>query len=994
MNMRHQLADLLNIPRLQSALDSLYIASKIPSAVIDNEGIIHTGSGWQDICTKFHRVHPEARKRCIESDLYITGHIQEANPSITYKCPHGLVDSATPIFIEGEHIGNVFTGQLFLEEPDLDHFRAQAKAFGFDEEIYLDAVKKVPIITEQALQKNLAFVAHLTGMLAEMGLKRAREMEAEKRLRESEERYRAVVDGLPDVVMRFDRDGRHLFVSDNVSRVVDLPAAQFIGKTHSELGFPETQIRFWEEAIRGVFDSGAPYETEFTLEGNQGPVIFNWRLVPERDAQGIVRSVLSFKRDITDHRRAEEKLLQSEKKVLESQYLLQAVVDGTTDAIFVKDLQGRYRLFNNAASSYTRKTMVEVIGNDDTTLFSADEARAIMEGDRGVIASGKTSTYEEHLTTTRGKKVTFLSTKGPMFDECGNVNGLFGISRDITGQKQAEESLRESEAKYRSLFEHMQEGCAYCKMIFVNGDPVDFIYVSVNAAFEALTGLKDVVGKRVSEVIPGIRSSDPSMFETYGRVARTGKPEKVEIFVEALQQWFSISAYSPDQGYFVAVFDIITDRKRSEEVARREISLRNVLLDNLPCIALIMKKQTREIVACNDLAKKYGAVIGKSCYDTLGVPDSPCPFCLAPEIWETGESNQVEVEYMGKFWHGIWVPFSEDLFVHYIFEITDRKRAEAEKEKLQAQLQQAMKMEAIGRLAGGVAHDFNNLLTVITGYSELMLQRLGEESPMHGQVEEIKRAGERAASLTQQLLAFSRKQIIEPKVLQLDSLVAEMHKMLTRLIGEDIELHAATGKSLGSVKVDPGQFHQILMNLVVNARDAMPGGGKITIETVERGPGRRVLCTAPVRHPRPVRDAVGKRHGERDERRGQGAHLRAVLHHEGARKRNGAGPCDDLRDSEAGGRLHRGVLGGRDRDDLQDLPPAGRGGGRETGERRPADGPPGRDGDGSPGGGRGHRAGPGRPGSWSGWGTRCCRPGMGPRRSRWRRDTASGSTCC
>jgi CheY-like chemotaxis protein len=140
-------------------------------------------------------------------------------------------------------------------------------------------------------------------------------------------------------------------------------------------------------------------------------------------------------------------------------------------------------------------------------------------------------------------------------------------------------------------------------------------------------------------------------------------------------------------------------------------------------------------------------------------------------------------------------------------------------------------METVGRLAGGVAHDFNNLLTVITGYSELLLQKIGKESPMHGEVEEIKRAGDRAASLTQQLLAFSRKQIIEPKVLHLDSLVAEMHKMLTRLIGEDIALQATTGKSPGSVKVDPGQFQQILMNLVVNARDAMPDGGKVTIET-------------------------------------------------------------------------------------------------------------------------------------------------------------------
>ena len=190
--MNHQLTDLLDIPRLQAALDSLYASSGIPSAIIDNDGNVHTGSGWQDVCTKFHRVHPETRKRCIESDTYIAGHIREANPSIAYKCPHGLVDTATPILIEGEHIGNVFTGQLFLEPPDLEYFRAQAKAFGFDEEKYIDAVKKVPIVTEKELRENLAFVAHLTGMLAEMGLKRAREKEAEKRLRESEERYRSL----------------------------------------------------------------------------------------------------------------------------------------------------------------------------------------------------------------------------------------------------------------------------------------------------------------------------------------------------------------------------------------------------------------------------------------------------------------------------------------------------------------------------------------------------------------------------------------------------------------------------------------------------------------------------------------------------------------------------------------------------------------------------------------------------------------------------------
>ncbi len=192
-----------------------------------------------------------------------------------------------------------------------------------------------------------------------------------------------------------------------------------------------------------------------------------------------------------------------------------------------------------------------------------------------------------------------------------------------------------------------------------------------------------------------------------------------------------------------------------------------------------------------------------------------------------------------------YLPPPNDRFFAFLHDITDHKLAEAEKGKLQAQLQQAMKLEAVGRLAGGVAHDFNNLLTVITGYSELLLQKIGKESPMHGEVEEIKRAGERAASLTQQLLAFSRKQIIEPKVVHLDHLVAEMHKMLTRLIGENTALQATTGKSLGSVKVDPGQFQQILMNLVVNARDAMPDGGKIVIETANVDLGEEYCALHP-----------------------------------------------------------------------------------------------------------------------------------------------------
>ena len=164
-------------------------------------------------------------------------------------------------------------------------------------------------------------------------------------------------------------------------------------------------------------------------------------------------------------------------------------------------------------------------------------------------------------------------------------------------------------------------------------------------------------------------------------------------------------------------------------------------------------------------------------------------------------------------------------------DITERKRAEAERAKLEEQLFQAQKMESIGRLAGGVAHDFNNLLTVINGYSELVLSKLTSADPLHESIEQILKSGERAAGLTRRLLAFSRKQILQPRVLDLNQVVEEMRPMLERLVGEDVAVSVVLGAGNGTVHGDPHQLEQVIMNLAINARDAMADGGKLRIET-------------------------------------------------------------------------------------------------------------------------------------------------------------------
>jgi two-component system cell cycle sensor histidine kinase/response regulator CckA len=211
----------------------------------------------------------------------------------------------------------------------------------------------------------------------------------------------------------------------------------------------------------------------------------------------------------------------------------------------------------------------------------------------------------------------------------------------------------------------------------------------------------------------------------------------------------------------------------------------------------------------------------------------------------TKDGRKVDVEFVSN----VYGEGGEQVIQCNIRDITDRKR-------LEAQSQQAQKMEALGRLAGGVAHDFNNLLTAIIGYGELALIRLDKDDPIRDSLEEIKKAGNRAAALTKQLLAFSRHQVLQPRVLDLNGVVADVAQMLRRLIGEDIELVTVYKSGTGNVTADEGQIEQLIMNLVLNARDAIPNGGRISLEVssadlgqehayedIAVRPGRYVLLT-------------------------------------------------------------------------------------------------------------------------------------------------------
>ena len=324
------------------------------------------------------------------------------------------------------------------------------------------------------------------------------------------------------------------------------------------------------------------------------------------------------------------------------------------------------------------------------------------------------------------------------------------LTAEIAERQRAEVTLRESEERYRSLFESMRNGIAHCRMVFVDGQPRDFIYVAVNRAFETLTGLKNVAGKRVSEVIPNIRESDRGLFEIYSRVTQTGVPEEFEYYLESLKMWFAISVYRCGQDQFVAIFETITERKRAEEILRQSEKQFRLLFYDSPLPMWVCDLETLRFLEVNDAAiAHYG--YSREEFLAMSIAHIRLPeqatslTAMIEQIRADGKHHIhcmqslkkggiIEVEV---YWQALEFGGRQAVLA-VAQDITERKQ-------LELQLSQSQKMEAVGRLAGGVAHDFNNHLGIIIGYSELLLERLGANDPLRKNAGMINDQGSRAA---------------------------------------------------------------------------------------------------------------------------------------------------------------------------------------------------------------------------------------------------------
>ncbi len=652
--------------------------------------------------------------------------------------------------------------------------------------------------------------------------------QAEKILKESEFQYRNLANAGLALIWTSGTDKLCNYFNDPWLKFTGRTLEQEIGNGWTEGVHPDDFDRRLETSVT-AFDKRAPFEMEYRLCHASG----EYRIIldlgtPNFNSDGEFIGYIGHCFDISRRKQIEESLRESEEKY---RVLFNAFPLGIT----ISDPSG------NIVESNARAAELLGIPKD------VHEARRIDGSEWRIIRPDGTLMPAKEYPSVRALKenrlvdnvemgivkpeaeITWINvTAAPLLLE---NYGVVITYNDIT-------AYRKAERDYKTLFREMLDGFALHEIICdASGEPADYRFLDINPAFERMTGLKrqDVLGKTVLQLLPGI---ERYWIETYGKVALTGEPALFANYSVELDKHFEVTAFRPAPNQFACIFADITESKRAENALRESearfkalhnasfggiaIHHKGIILECNQGLSAITGYSTDELIGMNFLLlisettrdKVLNNIISGSekPYETIGVRKNNEEYPL--------RSEARNIPYKG-----------ESVRVVELRDITEQKLVEAEKNNLEVQLSQAQKMESVGRLAGGVAHDFNNMLGVIRGYTEIALEQIDPAQPLFADLQEVYKAAERSSDLTRQLLTFARKQTIAPKVIDLNETVEEMLKMLRRLIGEDIELLWKPGKNLGPVKVDPSQIDQLLTNLCVNARDAISGVGKITIET-------------------------------------------------------------------------------------------------------------------------------------------------------------------
>lgn len=423
-----ELSDVIDPSVIQRMMDRFFEVTALPFSLIDSKGKVLVGVGWQDICTCFHRTHPESCANCIESDTRLTANIKPGEFKL-YRCKNGLRDVATPVMVDGKRLGNIFMGQFFFDDEDVDRefFRAQAKRYGFKEEEYMAALDRVPRFSRETIENAMYFFVSLAGYLSEQGLANLRFAcsNAENRRLLKEVSTREALQNLagelaflgwwtvelPDYISIW---------SDEVARIHEMPKG-FTPTVEQGISFYAPEYR---DRIREVFSKcakeGIPYDEELQIISGSGRRVWVRTMgVPEKDGSGNIVRVLGSFQDISELKKVQEDLIRSRER-------LDLFLNSTSDMAFLKDSSLRHVMANRAYLDFLGMGAGEVIGRTDQDLLPPSLAEQCLKGDLEALRAD-----EQVLSKEFGDGRVFETRKFPVPFRDGS-KGVGGLVRDIT----------------------------------------------------------------------------------------------------------------------------------------------------------------------------------------------------------------------------------------------------------------------------------------------------------------------------------------------------------------------------------------------------------------------------------------------------------------------------------------------------------------------------------------------------------------------------------
>jgi len=644
-------------------------------------------------------------------------------------------------------------------------------------------------------------------------------------LLESEATYRMIAENTADIIRILDIDLRCTYLSPSVLQIrgltVEEAAKQALNEIFSPKSLRHLRSVFKEEMrleAAGAADPNRTRTLEAEVYNKDGSLIWmEIRLSLLRNKSGKLIGFLAVSRDISQRK-------QSEQMLRESEQALRTIFDNVYDAIFVHDLEGRILDCNRKMLNLYGVTREQALASTFLDDFSTpdnplDQLRGLW--DRALL--GESITFEWKAKRPKD---------GSRFDAdvalqrivLGNRTVVLVNVRDITHRKAAEAALRESEEKFRALVENSRD-------VIMRFDR-KHRYLYVNPAITEMSGIppEEFLGKTHVEL--GFPKDLCSIFyEALEQSFLSGQVHRHE-FQHPEGRWIDWMMM-PERNSSGQVKAVITSARDITNHKKNEVLL-DTLFQAAP-LAIFVADGNGMLTKINHYTF---VTFGYSQEEMIG-RNARFLYFSAEEYMEAekvnGSANHGTKEFRMRRKNGeaIWVllrrsylddqnPSTGSIIVAQ--DITARKA-------LEDQLRQAQKMEAIGQLAGGVAHDFNNILQAILGYTQILMLSIAPDDKNRSMLREVEKAGEKAATLTRQLLAFSRRQVLQLGPLDLNRTIDDLMKMLHRLIGENIDLNLVPGQALWMVLADPGQMEQVIINLCVNARDAMPAGGHLSIET-------------------------------------------------------------------------------------------------------------------------------------------------------------------